>query len=754
MSFIKKNKEFITLLLLIIFIGVLCELPSWLKGCYFVSGGDVKTQWYPFYVLNRRETINSIKTGSLPFYSWILFLGNNIWSSMTTYGFIDIYNLFFYPTHAQYFWIFDVQFILKLLVAGIGFYLLINYIFNNKKSALFAGVLYASSSFLFHFSSQSGFLSFVSFMPFYLLGIVKFIKENKKILFIINTTLLFVTNYYLFFSITVLSPFIFIYCYYNIKKSLNNVWLSMLKIMLCYVVGFMLSAVFTLPSFLYLLQNERLGDFDDHLFYYSNIKMYLHIINSFFVPNELFIYGNNVFNFSEHTIKELCIYSSSLVTLLVCQIFISKNQTFKISTILMYILFIVIMFVPCLGSLLNGFSEVCFRWTHLFISFNIFVSTYVLFVEKSISSKALIITAVFVSLVLLITFYFGLVNIHANISDYIIQLVLLLSVIIFLALYCIVLSKNIKLLVYVLSFEIVLYSILFGVKSTASAVSYDDIKGVTSVLADENSESVKDYLNTLDENNYQELYRTYVDYDGLYWTFSRNMNLIYGFEGVMSYDSTYEPSFSNMIDINEEGIIKNIYWEYSIEDPDLLDFVSCKYSLTLTEDKIPFRNYEIVDDNFRGGIIVSKNLDYMPIGTTYCERRESANSKFSSLKKYVISNDSSIDQYLVSNAEKSLQNVYYYKNQLEADVETDDISFVVLKLSYDDGYTIKVNDKNVPLYKCNGGMIGFPVEKGQNHISVFFMPKGFKLGFVLSIVGFVAFIFLFLYEKKIILNNK
>ena len=51
---------------------------SWLNGMYFIGGGDVKTQWFPFYMLCRKAIVTGLKEHIFPFYSWVLFLGNNI----------------------------------------------------------------------------------------------------------------------------------------------------------------------------------------------------------------------------------------------------------------------------------------------------------------------------------------------------------------------------------------------------------------------------------------------------------------------------------------------------------------------------------------------------------------------------------------------------------------------------------------------------------------------------------------------------
>ena len=44
--------------------------------------------------------------------------------------------------------------------------------------------------------------------------------------------------------------------------------------------------------------------------------------------------------------------------------------------------------------------------------------------------------------------------------------------------------------------------------------------------------------------------------------------------------------------------------------------------------------------------------------------------------------------------------------------------------------------------ECNGGMIGFNVHEGNNEIRMYFMPKGFKLGLISTIIGVCVFVLL------------
>ena len=371
-NFIKKHKYFISLLLLLSIATILMFLPSWIKGNYFVGGGDVKTQWYPFYTLNRRTTINALKDHTLPFYSFVLFLGNNIWASKSSYGLFDIYNIFTYIIDNNYFFIYGLQCFVKILVSGLSCYLLIDNIYKNKKTSLLAGLCYGLSSFAIYFTSQPGFLSFYSLVPLYFLGIELYLRNNKKVLFIIIVFILLLTNYYLFVALSLFSPLYFLYRYYNINKSFKNVVVSTLKLIGYYFVGVLLSGVVIIPAFLYVVQNDRIGAYEISLSY-DDLSVYFHLFISAFVPNHTYIYGNNIFDINEHTLKEITLYSGSLIGLLTPQFISDEDKIFKKSTILVYLVLLVITFTPFFSSIINGLSGPCFRWFLIFIIFNVIV---------------------------------------------------------------------------------------------------------------------------------------------------------------------------------------------------------------------------------------------------------------------------------------------------------------------------------------------------------------------------------------------
>lgn len=743
--FLNKHKYFVCLLILLSVAAILMFLPSWIRGNYFVGGGDVKTQWYPFYTLNRRTTINALKDHTLPFYSFVLFLGNNIWASKSSYGLFDIYNIFTYILDNNFFFIYNLQCFIKILISGIACYLLIHNIYKNKKTSLIAGLCYGLSSFAIYFTSQPGFLSFYSLVPFYFLGIELYLKNNKKILFILTVFTLLLTNYYLFVALSLFSPLYFLYRYYNIYKTFKSVLISTIKLIAYYFVGVLLSGVVIVPAFFYVIQNERVGGLNTSLSY-KDFSVYLHLFTSAFVPNHTYIYGNNVYELGEHTLKEILLYSGTIVGLLVPQFITDTNDKFKKSTIIVYILLLVSTFTPMIGSIINGFSEPCFRWFFIFIIFNIIISSRYITNLEYLNIKSLKGSLVFEIFIILISYFGCLLYKHYSFSNYTIQFSIFVITILFMFINYITIIKYKKVLVSLCIIELALFSCLFGYKSLITSVSKDDITNVTSVLADnDNYHNLKDYLNSLDEDNVNQYYRTYISYNDLYWSFSHDLGIIYNNNGLMTYDSTFAPSFAKMRRLNHDEIVDIIDWEFNIKDPYIMNFLSTKYSITVDEESIPFNNYEIVDNEYRGSLKVALNLDYRPIvslyskAITYKEFKTKYSNNTSLLNEYVIT-DSKISN--LNSSVSACTNVEYYDNYFGCNLYSSDNSFAVIGLPYDEGWKITINGNPIEYIECNGGMIGFNVNEGNNEIKMYFMPKGFKLGLILTTVGTCIFVVL------------
>jgi len=79
---------------------------------------------------------------------------------------------------------------------------------------------------------------------------------------------------------------------------------------------------------------------------------------------------------------------------------------------------------------------------------------------------------------------------------------------------------------------------------------------------------------------------------------------------------------------------------------------------------------------------------------------------------------------------------------------TEDGHFI-LKIPYDEGFKIKVNNKTKDYNLINESFIGFYLEKGDYEIEITYTPKQLKEGTILSITGLIMFVAIITYSKII-----
>lgn len=73
----------------------------------------------------------------------------------------------------------------------------------------------------------------------------------------------------------------------------------------------------------------------------------------------------------------------------------------------------------------------------------------------------------------------------------------------------------------------------------------------------------------------------------------------------------------------------------------------------------------------------------------------------------------------------------------------------ILTLPFDKGFTVKVDGVSIEPEPILDLFLGFSVEKGNHSIEISYMPEGFVLGVMLSILGFISLIAIYIYNKNI-----
>lgn len=71
----------------------------------------------------------------------------------------------------------------------------------------------------------------------------------------------------------------------------------------------------------------------------------------------------------------------------------------------------------------------------------------------------------------------------------------------------------------------------------------------------------------------------------------------------------------------------------------------------------------------------------------------------------------------------------------------------MISLPYDEGFTVKIDGKKVEIKKVFDCFLGFDVEEGNHDIIVSYIPEGFTLGLILTLIG-IFFMILLLFRHK------
>ena len=747
--------KYIVVLILCLLVGVFFVFgPEFIDVNTFTQGHDAERQMHAFYTEMSRLIDNLFRNGALPFYSWNMFLGTNFYASQTFYVFGEIFGLIGLLFNMDYFNLATVLYALKLFVAGITMYcLLSNYKFDYKVKII-GSIAYAFSTWAFIFSDHPTFLTFYTFAPLFFAGMDRYLTDKKFVLFVVSTTLLITTNYYFFFTLSCFASIYFIFRFYILDYDWKQFMKRTLILIGYYLIGVLISMFLILPTIFYIMGNDRVGELTASLFY--DPQIYLHVISSLFMPPYPITF--NAFSTGWYTTEEIFMLSSLLITLLLPQAFFMKNKKlFKSSLTILSLLFVIAM-TPFFAAALHGFSEPSFRWMMFGIIFTIILACYVLDKRELINKKVLVISF-FVGIFAIVCcpmisylYLYDNINIFLNFT-YVAPI--LFSCFVYFLLFLILYYQP-KPMFFLLIIIIIIETGIYG-RFAITRWKYEEINTfkyqdeLYSVLQDKEGKFIK-FLDEIEPINKTEYYRIFVPFESLFWQYGYNMPLTYGFQGFMTYDSTYAPSLNKLIDYFPEITRNDENWTMNIEDYDLLTFLNMKYAVVAAEDDLPKNgNYKLITDSYRGWMSVYRNDNYRSLGTTYSNimvypESIDADSLVNTL--YVEQEDyDSVKKHLKSKSVASLENINYHGNQLLGYAYSDEESFMVITLPYDAGWNIKVNGQDVKTYNVNCGFIGIPIQKGDNSIEMYFTPQGFKQGCILSLAGVVMFITVILVDQ-------
>ncbi len=275
------------------------------------------------------------------------------------------------------------------------------------------------------------------------------------------------------------------------------------------------------------------------------------------------------------------------------------------------------------------------------------------------------------------------------------------------------------------------------------------------------------------KNTDKDFFRVNKDYSsGLAIHSSINDAKVQGFYGTTSYYSFNQKNYIkflgdlNVIDVKDENATR---WAKGLGDrPILFSIASGKYWLSKRTDRA------VVNMGFDsiakfGDVTVYKNKFVLPFGFTYnaiigedvFKKLSPTQKDFCLLRATVVGNEdkatfSSFKQFNLADttALVTFDNYMAYVNELKKDtftiskfsdnniigsVTVTEPRILFFSIPFDEGWSVKVNDKDAKLYRINAGLTGLPVSNGNNKVELTFEPRLKAKGAIISIIALLCF---------------
>lgn len=355
-----NEKRFYFQLYTILFILSALFICFWffLTGRTFISQGDGLYQHYPALVYYANY-LRSIARGLLfdhqlviPAWDFSIGEGADILETLHYYVIGDPFAFFSVLVPTQYLYLYyGAMILLRLYFSGIAFSCLCFQTGHHNQYGILAGSMTYVFCYwaLYNMILHPYFLNPMLYMPMLLIGVEKMMNRQRPYFFILSVFLSAISNFYFFYMlvlITVIYVTVRILTYY--RKSLKAAVLQVLRIGIAAIWGVLMAAVILLPIFYTFISDARMSsDSAIHLFYplsyYSSL------------PGRFLSSGSGYW---------MCMGFAAPVLPAVFLLFYKKGENRVLKSL--FIISVLIILLPFLGHILNGFSYAANRWSWAF----------------------------------------------------------------------------------------------------------------------------------------------------------------------------------------------------------------------------------------------------------------------------------------------------------------------------------------------------------------------------------------------------
>lgn len=689
-------------------------------------------------------------------------LGTNPFSLKSIY--LDLFNLTNIFIKNQRIFMMLILFC-KLLVA----YLLILNILKTRinslsvtKAGVFALFFVFNGTFIY-WSVQDPILTQFIYSLFIWFAYENFKKQQKFIstvlvLSIINI-LLSVYIIFIFYSLFIL--FALLDISFDFTMSLNARLKLLLKLMFIFIISILLSSFSILPEIWVLAHNKRVSA-SLHILDYIHIKYYAQYI--------LRGLGNKVVsNYYPGPHSGALWYTSSFIVVSALGFIFQQFQKDKKIFYSGLCAIVFFLLLPIIALFLNAFSDFTFRWSWITL-IPIFICATQFWrnlEDASIASFRFAIICIFVLLTIATFCEYKVGDI--DFKDVIIKVTYIEIIVVLLLFYILSYFKVRKYLFISMAiigcFDGFFNNYLFLYKAQPIDADYQ----VKHQYYYDNTINAVNKIKSEDKSIFYRMDKTYSSLN-LCPFCGLNENLIQGYNGVKQYISTPNPAYFKFSADMDAKPYYNFIFGFDGRN-DLLRMLGVKYILSKSESSISGYSYQQkVDDiniylanNYQGiGHVFHNYITYdnfMSLSTTDKDLAFSRctilnNQQISAVKvePVTIANCLARDSVLNNNSESFNLEVLNGRHVLGS-VNLLSNGILYLAIPYDQGFSAKVDGKDVPVLNVSDGFVGLELTTGKHSIELDYLTPLLKIGLIISGLTLLTIIIYGLVKKKLVKTN-
>ena len=378
----KKRNIFVLYTCLFLIVCFVSFVPFILRGNSLVPNADGYHQAFPVFAYCREFWLKILK-GNFQLFDFSIGLGDDVLFTLNWPGLFDIFSIFsvliFPAEYIEYAYCFSI--VLKLYLSGCAFILFAKRYIHTTNYIVIGALFYSFNIYeLFWGMNYSPFLNAPITFPIILYGIDELLDKDKdvKISFAMIVALFIqgINGFYLLYIECMLAIFYFLFVLYfrlckenneNIKSILNKVS----KIIFNGLVGVLLSGIVLIPTIVGLFSSTReIGGEKFSIELFCGMDTFISAIGDLFVPD---VY-NTVTTLSIAIIGGMIAYTFEK----------RAKKEFRYMALTLWFL----LWIPCWGSIMNGFSYSADRWIFAVSFFGSMATIMVLDLEEKMSGRA------------------------------------------------------------------------------------------------------------------------------------------------------------------------------------------------------------------------------------------------------------------------------------------------------------------------------------------------------------------------------